>query len=361
MNEQRKDIWWFLNKIPPKSGRYVVIDTETTGLLPTNNNVIEISAVEIFQGKLTGSQYHGYLKPRFKIHPTAEEKNKLSNTFYDDYYEDCYQSDKTVLENFLKFIGSSVIFAHNAPFDYNFINNELKHWSLPMIPKGRFRCSMRIYNKLTTSSKEVRNFCKLEQCCEFFQLKSKESNFHSALFDAFMTARLICKMYEFLEKKSSVEGGKEEDKYEEPLQIMPPAQLIVRDHDSEFEDEEMILENVPQIEYLMNNRTEEERTNKVFQTTFKRNSSFEMPKPNVFIGEENLSSNTLSDNSKIYTIKKKFSIFDKKKRIKFSKKLTKETTKNRSFLFSRGFSMKEFKESSIEHSIDLDEIERMMK
>jgi DNA polymerase-3 subunit epsilon len=189
-----------LTALPIKNGRYIILDTETTGVNPDENNIIELACIEISKGKLTGSQFHCYLRPRHKIDHKAMSKHKLHPTFYDDYFSDVYQSDKACLENFLKFIGNSIVFAHNATFDIGFINNELRYWKLPIIPKGRFRCTMRLFkNIFGTIDHRLKKYCSLAKCCEFFNLKAGKENFHSAVFDAFMTARLVCRYYEFIE------------------------------------------------------------------------------------------------------------------------------------------------------------------
>lgn len=193
-----------LTALPSKNGRYVVVDTETTGFSPNHNNIIEIAVIEINKGKLTGLQFHGHLRPRFRIDPKAREKHKFHDSFYDDFYDDVYQTDKNTLENFLKFIGNSIVFAHNATFDLTFINNELKHWKLPQIPKGRFRCTMRIFRNIFGSiDHNLKKFCSLAKCCELFKLRNKEEKFHNALFDSYMTARMLCKMYEFQDNKDN--------------------------------------------------------------------------------------------------------------------------------------------------------------
>lgn len=205
-NNFKKDVWWFLGEMPSKNGRYIVLDTETTGFNPLYNNVIEIAAVEISKGKLTGLQYHCYIKPRNPIDPRAVEKHKLGNNFYEDYFSDVYHSDKSNMENLLKFIGNSIIFAHNASFDYHFINNELKFWKLPTISKGKFRCTMRIFkNVFSQVDVNFKKFCSLEKCCEYFNLKSTKYNFHTAIFDSYMTGRLLCKMYEYVDNRKSIE------------------------------------------------------------------------------------------------------------------------------------------------------------
>jgi len=202
-----KDNWWFLGELPPKNGRYIIVDTETTGFSNQCNNVIELAAIEVFKGKLTGLQFHGYLRPRNPIDPKAQEKHKLGNTFYEDYFNDVYHSDKATLENFLKFVGNSLIFAHNASFDYHFINNELKHWKLPIINKGRFRCTMRIFREIFSQvDVNYKKYCSLAKCCEYFNLKSSKYSFHTAIFDSFMTGRLLCKIYDYVETRINIEN-----------------------------------------------------------------------------------------------------------------------------------------------------------
>jgi DNA polymerase-3 subunit epsilon len=189
-----------LTALPIKNGRYVILDTETTGVNAERNNIIELACIEISKGKITGQQFHCYLRPRYKIDIKAQAKHKLHPTFYEDYFSDVYAGDKATLETFLKFIGNSIVFAHNATFDINFINNELKFWKLPPIPKGRFRCTMRIFkNIFGPIDHRLKKYCSLAKCCEFFNLKSSRENFHTAIFDSFMTARLVCKFYEFVE------------------------------------------------------------------------------------------------------------------------------------------------------------------
>ena len=47
-------------------------------------------------------------------------------------------------------------------------------------------------------------FICLEKCCRFFELTSNDKSFHNALFDAFMTGRVICKLYETLDNNSEL-------------------------------------------------------------------------------------------------------------------------------------------------------------
>ena len=186
--------------IPPKQGRYIVLDTETTGL-SSGNQIVELGCHEIINGKLTGGQFHIYIRPRTKMDNEVIRIHKISNSFYDDYYKGIYEGDKQNLINFCKFIGNSIIFAHNAPFDMNAINTEIKYWGLNEISTKRFRCTMRIFTEVIGKIDPLYydKFVNLEKCCEYFNLQSNKNSYHNALFDSFMTARLIDKLYELIE------------------------------------------------------------------------------------------------------------------------------------------------------------------
>ena len=205
--------------IPPKQGRYIVLDTETTGL-NDNDQIVELGCYEIINGKLTGEQFHIYIRPRTVMDNEVIRIHKISNSFYDDYYKGIYEGDKQNLINFCKFLGNSIIFAHNAPFDMNAINKELKFWNLNEISVKRFRCTMRIFTEVIgkIDPSYYDKFVNLEKCCEYFKLKTNKNSYHNALFDAFMTARLIDKLYELIEgnqllKKKLYFGQKFIDNY----------------------------------------------------------------------------------------------------------------------------------------------------
>ena len=186
--------------IPPKKGRYIVLDTETTGL-KKNDHVVELGAHEILDGKLTGGQFHIYIRPRLQMEEIVIRIHQITNSYYNDFYQDIYQDDKQNLINFLNWVGDSLIFAHNATFDMSALNLELKFWGLKEFPLEKFRCSMRIFKEIIGRIEPYFDdkFICLEKCCRFFELNSNEKCFHNALFDSFMTGRVICKLYEILD------------------------------------------------------------------------------------------------------------------------------------------------------------------
>ena len=55
--------------------RLIILDTETTGLSPAEGRIVEIAAVEMLDGKLTGREFHHLLNPE---HPISEEITEIT-------------------------------------------------------------------------------------------------------------------------------------------------------------------------------------------------------------------------------------------------------------------------------------------
>lgn len=102
--------------------RQVVLDTETTGLEPSQGHrIIEIGCVEVINRKLTGRHYHQYINPEREIDDGAAEVHGITSEFL---------ADKPVFadiaEEFLAFIKGAELIIHNAPFDVGFIEHEFR-------------------------------------------------------------------------------------------------------------------------------------------------------------------------------------------------------------------------------------------
>ncbi len=65
--------------------RQIILDTETTGLEPTQGHkIIEIGCVEMIDRKLTGNHYHVYINPQREIDDGAIEVHGITNEFLQD-------------------------------------------------------------------------------------------------------------------------------------------------------------------------------------------------------------------------------------------------------------------------------------
>ncbi|MDD6810891.1 MAG: PolC-type DNA polymerase III [Lachnospiraceae bacterium] len=94
---------------------FVVFDIETTGFSPVNNRIIEIGAVKVEEGKITG-RFSTFVNPDVPI-PFEIEKLTSIN---DEMVMDAPQID-VILPQFMEFCKGAVLVAHNANFDMSFI------------------------------------------------------------------------------------------------------------------------------------------------------------------------------------------------------------------------------------------------
>lgn len=106
--------------------RQIALDTETTGLyLSQGHRIVEIGAVEIVDGKLTGNEFHCYLNPHRAIDAKAEDLHGLSREFLSNKPD-----FSAVWQSLLVFIKDAELLIYNADFDLGFINQELRHLGL---------------------------------------------------------------------------------------------------------------------------------------------------------------------------------------------------------------------------------------
>ena len=113
--------------------RSVLFDTETTGLDPaTGDRVIEIAALELVGDLPTGRAFHVLLDPERDV---PEEASRVHGFTIDDLRGKPLFADKAL--EFLEFIGEDPLIAHNARFDFGFLNAELKRAGHPPLDMGR--------------------------------------------------------------------------------------------------------------------------------------------------------------------------------------------------------------------------------
>lgn len=121
-NEPAQD----LNNCVLRDLSFVVFDSETTGLDPENDAVVQLGAVRIVNGKIvSGEVFDTMVNPGRPIPPASTKVHHIRDTMVADApgFEDvCHQ--------FHKFAQGAVIVAHNAPFDMAFLRRQTAHTSL---------------------------------------------------------------------------------------------------------------------------------------------------------------------------------------------------------------------------------------
>lgn len=102
------------------SCEYVVFDFETTGLIPWENEIIEIGAVKV-KNNVVIDRFHSLVKPIYPVPPNIVQITGITNEMVESE-----RSIEQVLPEFLSFIENSVLVAHNADFDYRFLRVWIK-------------------------------------------------------------------------------------------------------------------------------------------------------------------------------------------------------------------------------------------
>jgi DNA polymerase III subunit epsilon len=165
--------------------REIVFDTETTGLSPQNGDrLVEIGCLEMINRVETGRHFHCYFNPGRAMPSEAEAVHGLSDRFL---------SDKPVfadrVEELLAFIGDSPLVAHNASFDFGFINHELGHCGRDHVCTSRMVDTLAIARTKFPGAKHS-----LDALCARFGVDRSARVKHGALVDAQLLAQVYIEL-----------------------------------------------------------------------------------------------------------------------------------------------------------------------
>ena len=168
--------------------KQVVLDTETTGLDPTQGHrIIEIGCVEIEDRKLTGRNFQVYLNPGRDIDEAAIEVHGLTSEFLRDK-----PKFREIYQEFCEFIKDSEVIIHNAPFDTAFIDSELSRLRLNK-NKLRDYCSI-LDTLILARDKHPGQRNSLDALCRRYEINNSHRDLHGALLDAEILADVYLAM-----------------------------------------------------------------------------------------------------------------------------------------------------------------------
>lgn len=166
--------------------REIVFDTETTGFDPaTGDRVVEIGAVELINHLPTGNHFHVYLNPDRSMPAEAMAVHGLSDEFLRDK-----PRFSDVVNEFLSFIGPDArMIAHNAEFDFRFLNAELRRCGKPPLQPSR---------ALDTAAMARQKFpgapASLDALCRRFGVDNSGRDLHGALLDSELLAEVYLEL-----------------------------------------------------------------------------------------------------------------------------------------------------------------------
>ena len=166
--------------------RYIVLDTETTGLDPDDGHkIIEIGCVEILDRNITENTFHKYINPEREIDIEASKVHGLTlNNLKDKpIFSEIY-------DDFLEYVDQSPIIIHNAPFDVGFLKKEYSFLKdKKSFLDNEIIDSLKLARKKSPGKKNT-----LDALCERYSVDSSDRTLHGALLDARLLAHVYLKM-----------------------------------------------------------------------------------------------------------------------------------------------------------------------
>jgi DNA polymerase-3 subunit epsilon len=165
--------------------REIIFDTETTGLDPkTGDRMVEIGCIEMIGRVETGRTFHAYFNPERDMPPEAERVHGLSAAFLATK-----PKFAETAEELLAFLGDAPLVAHNAGFDFGFLNNELELIGRAPISMERMVDTVAIARKRHPGAK-----LSLDALCTRYGIDRSHRVKHGALLDAELLAQVYVEL-----------------------------------------------------------------------------------------------------------------------------------------------------------------------
>ena len=163
--------------------RQIVLDTETTGLDPSQGHrVVELACVEMVNRSLTGNHLHLYLNPDRDSDPDALRIHGLTTEFLSGHprFED-------IADQLVDYVKGAEVIIHNAAFDTRFLTAELTRAGLPAFDE--------LCDKVIDSLSYARELYpgkrnSLDALCERHGISNAHRTLHGALLDSELLAEV---------------------------------------------------------------------------------------------------------------------------------------------------------------------------
>ena len=165
--------------------REIVFDTETTGLsFGGGDRLVEIGCVELFNRVETGRTHHAYFHPERTMPAEAFAVHGLSDVFLSDkpLFGDGAQA-------LLEFMGDAPLIAHNAGFDFSFLNGELARCGYVAICTTRMVDTLALARQRHPGAKHT-----LDALCTRYGIDRSHRVLHGALLDAQLLAQVYVEL-----------------------------------------------------------------------------------------------------------------------------------------------------------------------
>jgi DNA polymerase-3 subunit epsilon len=165
--------------------REIVFDTETTGLsFAGGDRLVEIGCVEMLNRVETGRTFHAYYHPERNMPAEAQAVHGISEAFLSDKPKFAQGVDELI-----EFLGDAPLVAHNAGFDFSFLNGELQRCGRPIVHVKRMVDTLQIARSRHPGAKHT-----LDALCSRFGVDRSHRVLHGAVLDAQLLAQVYVEL-----------------------------------------------------------------------------------------------------------------------------------------------------------------------
>jgi DNA polymerase-3 subunit epsilon len=189
--------------------RQIILDTETTGLEPSEGHrIIEIGCVELVGRRLTGNNFHQYVNPDRDIDSGAVEVHGITTESLKDK-----PRFADIVSDFLDYVRGAELIIHNAPFDVGFLNHEFGLIAAADGNAARIEDHCGVVDTLKLArSMHPGQKNDLDSLCRRYGVDNTQRTLHGALLDAEILADVYLAMTGgqatlFEEVRSPLQGG----------------------------------------------------------------------------------------------------------------------------------------------------------
>lgn len=167
---------------------YIAFDIETTGLNPAENEIIEIGALKVREGKVA-ERFMELVRPLSPVSPSITALTGITNQMVSSA-----RSRHDVISDFLDFCEEDILIGHNVSFDYSFIKTNAAAEGFPFEKSGidTLKIAQKVHKDLESRS--------LEYLCHYYHIENRSA--HRAYHDALATAKLYQTLAHYFEAEN---------------------------------------------------------------------------------------------------------------------------------------------------------------
>ncbi|HSG34946.1 MAG TPA: DNA polymerase III subunit epsilon [Sphingomonadaceae bacterium] len=165
--------------------REIVFDTETTGLDPSQGDrMVEMGCIEMINRVATGRTFHAYFNPDRPMPAEAQAVHGLSDSFLAEK-----PRFAEIVADLLEFLGDAPLVAHNAAFDFGFLNAELAICGFGPVDESRMIDTLALARRRHPGAK-----LSLDALCTRYGIDRSHRTLHGALLDAELLAQVYVEL-----------------------------------------------------------------------------------------------------------------------------------------------------------------------